>query len=190
MAFEMLTGRPVFVRPNAQSLLAAHVTQAPELVSQLRTAVPPGLNTVVMRCLEKRAADRWQHAAELLPQLDFLLTPSTGGTMPTSAAYTVSTGTEAALRRSQPARGLGTYVLASIGVLGVVWMLVKQLGLPTWVFIGAVVLLVVGLPIMLITARHERQRAIARSTNALVITPTGVRRLFTWQRAFASVDPT
>ena len=185
MAFEMLTGRPVFVRPNAQSLLAAHVTQAPENVGQLRPAIPPGLNAVVMRCLEKRAADRWQHAEELLPHLDGLLTPSSGGMMPTSAAYMMPSGTEAALRRSQPVRVLGTYVLASIGVLGVVWVLMKQLGLPTWVFIGAVVLLAIGLPIMLITARHERERAIARSTNASVATPTGVRRFFTWQRAFA-----
>jgi tetratricopeptide (TPR) repeat protein/tRNA A-37 threonylcarbamoyl transferase component Bud32 len=186
MAFEMLAGRPPFTGHNAQSLLAAHVTQSPEPVSQLRPAVPLGLNSVVMRCLEKRAADRWQHATELLPQFDLLLTPSTGGTAPTAAAYaaaTMSSGGAAALRRSQPARVLVTFALASIGVLGLVWLLVRQLGLPTWVLFAAGGLLAVGLPIMLITARHERQRAIARTTNAYLAAPTGVQRLFTWQKA-------
>jgi serine/threonine protein kinase/tetratricopeptide (TPR) repeat protein/TolB-like protein len=183
MAFEMLTGRPPFVGGNAQALLAAHVTQAPEHVSQLRPAVPPGLNTVVMRCLEKRAADRWQQARELLPHLDFLMTPSTGGTPPTTAAYPISSGTEAAIRRSHPGRVLALFTLASCGVLGVVWLMVQQFGLPDWVLRGAAVLLVVGLPIMLLTARHERQMAIARTTNARVAAPTGVQTLFTWRKA-------
>ena len=183
MAFEMLAGRPPFAGANAQALLAAHVTQVPENVSQLRPAVPPGLNTVVMRCLEKRAADRWQQAKELLPHLDFLMTPSTGGTLPTAAAYTVSSGTEAALRRSNPIRVLAMFALASIGVLGVVWLLVQQFGLPNWVLLGAAMLLVIGLPIMLLTARQERQMAVARTTNSYLAAPTGVRRFFTWQKA-------
>jgi Tol biopolymer transport system component len=44
-----------------------------------------------MKCLEKKAADRWQTAEELLPQLEALATPS-GGVTPTGAM------SEAALR--------------------------------------------------------------------------------------------
>ena len=60
MAYEMLAGHPPFGGMSAQSILAAHITQTPATVSSHRPAVPAALNAVVMRCLEKRAADRWQ----------------------------------------------------------------------------------------------------------------------------------
>ena len=59
MAFEMLTGAPPFSAPTPQAMLSAHVTKAPERVGAIRPAVPPALEGLVMRCLEKRPADRW-----------------------------------------------------------------------------------------------------------------------------------
>src|SRR2546426_232971 len=44
---------------------------------------PAALAHIVMKCLEKRPADRWQSADELLAQLEPLATPS-GGTTPTA----------------------------------------------------------------------------------------------------------
>ena len=44
-------------------------------------SISPALAAVVMKCLAKRSADRWQTADELLAQLEPLLTPS-GGTTP------------------------------------------------------------------------------------------------------------
>jgi len=82
MAYELLTGRPPFTGATQQEILAAHVTQAAEPVTKYRNAVPPGLAQLVMKCLEKKAADRWQTAEELLPQLEALSTPS-GGMAPT-----------------------------------------------------------------------------------------------------------
>ncbi len=82
LAYELLTGRPPFVGTTAQEVLAAHVTQAPDVVTKHREAVPPALAQVVMRCLEKKPADRWQSAEELLPHLEALTTPS-GGITPT-----------------------------------------------------------------------------------------------------------
>ena len=81
VAYELLTGRPPFLAPTAQMVLAAQVTQTPEPVSAHRAAVPRELADLVMRCLEKRPADRWQSAQELRQALDVLATPS-GGTMP------------------------------------------------------------------------------------------------------------
>src|SRR5205809_210522 len=83
LAYELLTGRPPFVGLTPQEVLAAHVTQAPEPVERHRPALTPALSQVVMRCIAKRAADRWQTAEELLTQLEPLTTPS-GGTTPTS----------------------------------------------------------------------------------------------------------
>jgi TolB-like protein/Tfp pilus assembly protein PilF len=92
LAYELLTGQPPFTGRTPQNLLAAHVTETPELVTKRRAAIPQALGALVMRCLEKRAADRPQTAAELMHALDQINTPS-GGTMPTMAlpAATVAT---------------------------------------------------------------------------------------------------
>ena len=82
VAYELLAGRPPFTGATPQQVLAAHVTAAPEPVTTYR-AVPPPLAALVMRCLEKRPADRWQSAEELVPQLEALMTPS-GGITPTA----------------------------------------------------------------------------------------------------------
>jgi Tol biopolymer transport system component len=78
LGYEMLTGHVPFEGRGPQEVLAAHVTQAPLPVTDRRPAVPPALGAVIMKCLEKRPADRWQSAEELLGQLDALATPSAG----------------------------------------------------------------------------------------------------------------
>jgi eukaryotic-like serine/threonine-protein kinase len=78
VAYELLTGRPPFVAPTPQQVLVAHMTEAPKSVVAFRPAIPPALAALVMKCLEKNRADRWQSADELLPQLEAMLTPSGG----------------------------------------------------------------------------------------------------------------
>ena len=82
MAYEMLSGGPVFQGTTAQQVLAAQVTRTPEPISQRRTSIPAPLAALVMRCLEKSPADRWQSAAEVKQELERVMTPS-GGTTPT-----------------------------------------------------------------------------------------------------------
>ncbi len=90
MAYELLTGRPPFIGMSTPQILAAHVTQLPDPLLVRRPACPPALATVVMKCLEKRPADRWQSAEELLHQLEAVGTP-TSGSIPTSAVSAVVT---------------------------------------------------------------------------------------------------
>jgi eukaryotic-like serine/threonine-protein kinase len=78
LGYEMLTGRAPFARATAQATLAAQVTEAPEAVSKHRPGIPAGLGALIMRCLEKRPADRWQSASEILRQLEGLATPVEG----------------------------------------------------------------------------------------------------------------
>jgi tetratricopeptide (TPR) repeat protein len=183
MGYEMLAGRTPFTAPSPQAMLAAHITQAPEPIAKMRPAVSPPFNAVLMRCLEKRAADRWQSAAELLGQLEAAATPS-GGLAPTEATPAISSGTENAIRRSHPGRVALLFAAASAGVLGVVSVLVHRLGLPDWVFTGAVVLLLIGLPIMLVTGYSERRRALARASGRVVTTPAGgLHGWLTWRKA-------
>jgi Tol biopolymer transport system component len=82
VAYELLTGRTPFLGTTPQMILSAHITDTPEPVTKYRESVPPALEQLVMKCLEKKAADRWQTAEELLPQLEAVLTPS-GGSTPT-----------------------------------------------------------------------------------------------------------
>jgi Tol biopolymer transport system component len=84
MGYELLTGQPPFTGMSAQQILAAHVNEAPSPISIRRATVPPALASILMRCLEKRPADRPQSANEILHVLEGLATPS-GGQAPTSA---------------------------------------------------------------------------------------------------------
>jgi TolB-like protein len=76
LAYELLTGQPPFAGRTPQNLLAAHVTEAPEAVNKRRASLPPALAALVMRCLEKRPADRPQSASEVVHALDDITTPS------------------------------------------------------------------------------------------------------------------
>jgi eukaryotic-like serine/threonine-protein kinase len=110
LAYEMLTGRPPFTGTTQQEVLAKQVTATPEAVTVHRPSVSRGLETLVMRCLEKKAADRWQTADEILPHLEALATPS-GGMQPTAAM--------AALKRKPTmawgAVGAGVLVVGLVG---------------------------------------------------------------------------
>jgi tRNA A-37 threonylcarbamoyl transferase component Bud32/tetratricopeptide (TPR) repeat protein len=81
LAYELLTGQAPFAGRPTHAILAAHVTEAPESITRRRPGLPPVLASLVMRCLEKRAADRPQTAAEVVQVLDSINTPS-GGTTP------------------------------------------------------------------------------------------------------------
>ncbi|MDX1579242.1 MAG: serine/threonine-protein kinase, partial [Gemmatimonadota bacterium] len=84
VAYEMLTGRPPFTGSTPTQILSAQLTEVPEPVDRRREKVPPGLAAIVMRCLEKKPADRWQDAAEILREIDAVSTPSFG-TMPVAS---------------------------------------------------------------------------------------------------------
>src|SRR5690606_23472072 len=71
-------GRPPFTGRSPPALLAAQVTEVPRPIQNLRPSVPPMLGTLVMRCMEKHAADRPSVADELLHSIDALTTPSSG----------------------------------------------------------------------------------------------------------------
>jgi tetratricopeptide (TPR) repeat protein/tRNA A-37 threonylcarbamoyl transferase component Bud32 len=181
VGYEMLTGRTPFDGMTPQQALAAHVTRSPAPLAERAPGCPPALAALVMRCLEKRADDRPQHAGDLVPLLEGATTPS-GGTAP--AVMPISGATEAAIRRGHPGRVAGLFVVGAIIVLAVVRFLVLRLGLPDWVFWGAAALLAVGLPIMLATGLRERSRAIARTTAAHEgLSETGVTRWLTWRKA-------
>jgi serine/threonine-protein kinase len=82
MGYELIAGRPPFTGRSPQEVLSMHVTQAPDPVDRYRPAIPAALGDIIMRCLAKRPADRFQSADELVERLEPLSTPS-GGITPT-----------------------------------------------------------------------------------------------------------
>ena len=115
MAYEMLTGAPPFTGSTPQSVLAAHMTRQPEPIASRRAAVPAALSAVVMRCLEKKPADRWQSVNALLAQLDAMSTPG-GGMLPLSPAATRESGSRKSFTRNRVLVLIA--VLAVVGVAG------------------------------------------------------------------------
>ena len=77
---------------TAQQILAAHVTQAPEPLTNRRAACPPPLAALVMKCLEKRPADRWQSAGDLASQLEWLAASSVSAAVPAPATLQLLAG--------------------------------------------------------------------------------------------------
>jgi len=172
------------VAPTPQAVLAAHVTTAPEDVTRSRETAPPQLSALIMRCLEKKPADRWQSADEMLRQLEMAHTP-TGGMTPTGMRPVDSGAVEAALKKGHPVRVAALFGLAAAVILGLTYALMISLGLPDWVFLGAVVLLALGLPIVVATGLLERQRTVVLATTGIHLSQeeAPVRRAFTWRKA-------
>jgi Tol biopolymer transport system component len=79
LGYELLSGSPPFGGGTPQQILAAQVTTTPEPLTARRPTVTAALASVIMRALEKRPADRWQTADEMLAQLE-ALAMSGGGT--------------------------------------------------------------------------------------------------------------
>jgi len=181
MGYELLTGRPPFTGITPQQVLAAHVTQAADPVTAHRQSVSPVLSDVIMKCLAKRPSDRWQSAEELLAQLEPLATPS-GGSTPTQTAPITGVAPVLDPWQGHPIRVGGLFLLAAVAVLGVVFFLTIQLGLPDWVLLAALGLLGIGLPIMVVTGLVERRRAAARATGLMPAT-VGLQGWLTWRKA-------
>jgi hypothetical protein len=92
VAYEMLAGAPPFAGPSPQRVMAMHLTHDPEPVTRRRPEVPPPVEQVVMRCLAKRPADRWQDGEEILRRLD-AMTPTAAPAAPAAAHRAIADGT-------------------------------------------------------------------------------------------------
>jgi Tol biopolymer transport system component/tRNA A-37 threonylcarbamoyl transferase component Bud32 len=116
MGYELLTGRPPFHGRTGQEILAAQVMEAPQPVTALRPSVPSALEALIMRCLEKTPADRWQSAEEMLPHLEALATPS-GGMTPTDLQPVKRAAARFVRRKGMWVAATGVVAVASAIVL-------------------------------------------------------------------------
>lgn len=70
LAYELLTGMPPFTGPSIHALIAAHIADEPEPITNHRADLPRALAKLVMRLLEKRPAARPQSADDVLRELE------------------------------------------------------------------------------------------------------------------------
>ncbi|MEP6574238.1 MAG: serine/threonine-protein kinase, partial [Gemmatimonadota bacterium] len=158
MAFELLIGRAPFADRTPQRMLAAHLSEVPPALVTLRADCPIPLSDLVARLLEKDPGHRPQSAAEVLTALDAVLTSSTPS-----------------LGQSAPGmfkKALGLYVMATAIIAILAKAAVVGIGLPEWVFPGAMIVMLLGLPALLVTGYVQRvRRHVATATPTL--TPGG-----------------
>ncbi|HEX7919123.1 MAG TPA: protein kinase, partial [Gemmatimonadales bacterium] len=184
MAYELLTGRTPFLATTPQAMLAAHVANRPDQITQHRPSLPPMVASAVMRCLEKLPGDRWQTSSELAAVIEGASTPSGGMTpVPTGATASFGSGAEGALRRARPLRVAALFALATVVVVAVVYGATRVFGLPDWVWIGAAVLMAAGFPIMMYTSRVERKRLRATVAGITSAEAPAHHDWFSWRRA-------
>jgi serine/threonine protein kinase len=63
--FEMLAGRPPFVGPTAVSIAMQHASTLPPSLRAFNPAVPPSVEGIVMKTLQKEPRNRFRTAAEM-----------------------------------------------------------------------------------------------------------------------------
>jgi Tol biopolymer transport system component len=69
--YEMATGTRAFAEESQASLIAAIMTGEPRPMTERQPLTPPVLGHVVMRCMAKDPADRWQSARDVSHQLEW-----------------------------------------------------------------------------------------------------------------------
>jgi len=111
VAYELIAGRPPIEAETPQATLAAQVTEIPRPLERVVPDVPQAVADIVMRCLEKAPADRWQSAEELLAQLEAHVAPS-GVSAATQAL-------QGAMRRTTHST-VGVGIVAALALLGAV----------------------------------------------------------------------
>jgi pentatricopeptide repeat protein len=70
--FEMVTGQVPFEGKTAFSIAAKHKTEPPPIPKKLAPQIPEGLSKLILRCLEKDKAKRYQTAEELISDLSLV----------------------------------------------------------------------------------------------------------------------
>jgi hypothetical protein len=142
MAYELLAGHAPFHGLPPHKLLVAHMSEMPKPVAELRPDCPPALAALVMQCLAKEPAARPASANELLARLDVVASPSA----PQAAMPAILMG-----GRPMLVRALIVYAVAFVAVGILARAAIISIGLPDWVFPGALAVMALGLPVILVT---------------------------------------
>ena len=110
--YEMLTQRKAFAADNPASVIGAVLERDPPQVSSARDDVPTAVDRVIGRCLAKAPDARWQSAADLASELQWLRD---------APAATVNAPAIGSRRRTRVVRAASVGVLAIALALATYW---------------------------------------------------------------------
>ena len=163
VAYELLAGtHPFSGCTSTTDLVRAHMVETPAGLAS--TEVPESVNALVMRCLAKAPTERPSSALELIAAID----------------RSHRTATSEAIPVRRPLGVIGAMVIyAAIFLLVIAFakVAITAIGLPTWVFGGSIGIMLLGLPVVLLTALVERQRVATSSP----IVSNAITNLATWR---------
>lgn len=146
LAYELLAGRTPFHDLPPSRMLAAQLSEKPRDICELRADTPASLAQVVMRCLEKAPADRPQTGANIVKVLDSVTSSGAG----TAAPVILAGG------QMRTGRAIGIWAAVTVLVAFTAWAATRVIGLPDWALPGSVGVMLLGLPIIGLTAYVQR----------------------------------
>jgi tetratricopeptide (TPR) repeat protein/tRNA A-37 threonylcarbamoyl transferase component Bud32 len=162
MAYEMLCGEQPFHGRSPHKLMAAHMGEKPPPIIERRTDTPAALAMLVMQCLEKEPDHRPQMASDVAHLLESVASSGTTPSMPG-----ILLGDRGMLQKA-----LLVWAAAFVVVVVLARAAIVGIGLPDWVFPGAIAVMTLGLPVILFTAYVQRTTRRA-FTSTPTFTPGG-----------------
>src|ERR1700683_5251600 len=103
--YEMVSGKRAFRRDTAAETMTAILKEDPPEISEMAHPVPPGLERIVRRCLEKQPEQRFQSAKDLA----FALEALSGTSSRTAANVAITDGVQTGA--ATPRRWIGYAVM-------------------------------------------------------------------------------
>jgi len=162
LAYELLSGQTPFHGLPPARMLAAQLSERPRDIREIRPDTPVALAQIVMRCLEKSPDERPQQGADIVKVLDSVTSSSAS-----DAAPVILAGGQIRLGRAIAMWG-GAMLLVALTA----WAATAVIGLPEWVLPGSAGVMLLGLPMIFLTAYVQRT-AYRAFTTTPAFTPGG-----------------
>ncbi len=125
LLYEMATARRAFEGKSKTSLIAAILSTQPPPISSVHAVMPPALDHVVKKCLEKDPDDRWQSAHDVASELRWIGDAGSQAGVPTTLSLR---------RRSRERLAWGLVALLAAATTGLAVVQLRRAATPTPAF--------------------------------------------------------
>lgn len=106
MLYEMITGQVPFDGETSVAIAIKHLQEMPPLPSTINAAIPTGLDSIIVKCIQKSPDNRYSDARELVDELDaFMVDPKGIYGVLTSTGDRDGSTTAIGLKRPDPNYG-------------------------------------------------------------------------------------
>ena len=173
--YEMLSGDPPFRASSTRVLLSRHAKDPPPPLRSVRDTVPVELETTILRCLAKSAADRFERAAEVAKALGQAPQAPPAATLAADTEADYDTGAVRSslfseLKKRKVVHALAAYVVVALAILEFTDYVFGAVGAPAWVSEFLVMASIVGLMVTPVVAwtYNLTRKGLVR------VTPTGI----------------